>query len=311
MEKEEKVIDRCRIPKAAVPFLQVFFTQEDLTVLAGIEKDPFTRNEVSALLGEKTDFYLTDAYQRGIVSFEDKEKGTYRLNTFYDFLDVFVVTQTQRYRDEIPKESRKEIDDWYFDSYVKRLDQDLTCRPTEDEILPLAEALERVDKDERQLYWTNCDCKCLGGECGLPVKVCLSYRSGDNSYPDRKVSEPVSKEKAKQILIDADKAGLMHTWNPGGFCSCCSDCCYLFRAQKIRHSKRLWPRQHTIVSFEAEKCIGCGRCAKRCPFQVPSLGAEKKITLRREECVGCGLCVNTCPAKALSLTPLGEEGVSP
>lgn len=297
------VVEKFEIPRVASSYIQVFFEEKDLLLIESVNKEYFTEKDVEVLWGEAPQAYLLNAYKRGVVS---HEKDAYKLNNFYGFLDVFVVTQKEKYHREVPREDRIAIDRWYFSAYMNGLDQDLTKRPTEDVILTLDEACEYIDKDDRQLFWTNCDCKCLLGDCGLPTKVCLSYASGDNSYSDRQVSEPVTKEQAKQIMRDADKAGLIHTWNPRGFCNCCGDCCYLFRAQKERGSEHFWPKQNYIISFNEEKCIGCGLCEKRCHFNAPQKSANGNIIFNTDACVGCGICVNACPKQALALIPVEE-----
>lgn len=302
----EKLIERFEVPDAASSFVDVFFLKEDVAVIEGVENPAaFSGEEIEQILGESTGVYLEDAYQRGILSRQGQNE--YRLNSFYGFLDVFVVTQKDKYHRCLTREERGQIDAWYFGAYINRLDPDHSKRPTEDVILTLKEALEYIDRDDRQLFWTNCDCKCLLGDCGLPTKVCLSYSSGDNTYSDRKVSEPVSKEQAKQIMLEADKAGLIHTWNPSGFCNCCGDCCYLFRAQKVRQSQKFWPKQSYEIRYEPDLCVGCGRCVKRCHFQVFKRTEDKKVTLDTAGCVGCGLCVSTCKKGALKLERLLEE----
>lgn len=298
------LIKNFSIPDVAVPYIDIFFTENDQKVISGVNSEYFTETDVASFIDEDVTTYLDSAYKRGIVSYVNKQKKEYKLNTFYGFLDVFVVTQKERYHREFTREQRGKIDDWYFAAYVEGLDPDYSKRPTEDVILTLDEALEYVDKDDRQLFWTHCDCKCLLGDCNLPTKVCLSYYQGDNTYSDRQVSEPVSKEQAKQIIKDADKAGLMHTWNPNGFCNCCGDCCYLFRAQEVRQSQRLWPRQNYIISFDAGKCVGCGLCTRRCHFNVMTQDENRKISVDNTRCVGCGICANACPTGALSLIKL-------
>lgn len=297
-------IEKFKIPDVAVKFIDVMFTEDDKRIGENIKKDIFTKNDVADVIAADVEGYLNDAYKRGIVSIVDRENGTYKLNNFYGFLDVFCVTQKEKYHAEVPRKDRGLIDAWYFKAYCDNLDQDYSKPPTEDIILTLEEALEYVDRDDRRLYWTNCDCKCLLGDCGLPTKVCLSYYEGDNTYSDRQVSEPVSKEKAKQIIRDADQAGLIHTWNPNGFCNCCGDCCYLFRAQAVRGSRRIWPAQNYVISLTEEKCIGCGLCTRRCHFNVFTKDKNKKISLDTQKCVGCGLCANTCPGNALKLEAL-------
>ena len=156
------------------------------------------------------------------------------------------------------------------------------------------------DQKDRPVYLNNCDCKSLTGDCGLPVRTCITYKDGINTFADRGLSERIDAERAKEIIRETDKAGLMHTCNPNGICNCCDDCCYLFRGQKLLDSYAVWPLTDYIVSFDEDKCVGCGLCVKRCRMKVFEKDG-RKITADTAHCAGCGLCVNTCPKKALTL----------
>ena len=46
------------------------------------------------------------------------------------------------------------------------------------------------------------------------------------------------------------------------------------------------------VSLDAEKCIGCTSCLRRCPMDIRKVGDS--------ECVHCGDCIGICPEKAIS-----------
>lgn len=53
------------------------------------------------------------------------------------------------------------------------------------------------------------------------------------------------------------------------------------------------------VMFDAEKCIGCGRCVEVCNHGA--MGYENLNRIDRTKCVGCGECVAICPSGALTI----------
>jgi ferredoxin len=55
-----------------------------------------------------------------------------------------------------------------------------------------------------------------------------------------------------------------------------------------------------ICSADADKCIGCGVCVRRCQMGALKL-EDDKVVLDTDRCIGCGLCVSTCLGDALSL----------
>lgn len=56
--------------------------------------------------------------------------------------------------------------------------------------------------------------------------------------------------------------------------------------------------------FNAEKCLGDGRCLEVCPT-----GAKTRAGVNYELCILCGRCVDVCPSNALEL--LGKEMTIP
>lgn len=295
-EEDYEIARRFHMPDFAADLVDFFFTEEDKKFILSVESETFSEEEVEPE-------YLADAFHRGVVNKKEGTEKTWCLNDFYGMLDVFSVSQTRKYR-SLPREKRRRLDAWYFDSYARSLDADLTRRPTSDTILPLDEMLAYIDQEDRPLYLNYCDCKSLSGDCGLPSHTCINFVPGLNSFKARGLSRQVSKAEAKEVVRLSDEAGLVHTLSDHGICNCCDDCCYLFRAQRIRNSVGFWPRADYITVMQPEKCIGCGKCLKRCHFgaiQKKEEGRKMRISLNSALCEGCGLCVNTCPTGALSL----------
>ena len=326
----QRLIERYGIPTDAQPYLDVFFTQTEITFAAEAPTSPFTIEEAQRILDrlaahgnapEPADAatFLDAAYRRAVVDLvpDDPEataaesaraanpasEPRYRLGTFYSRLDVFAISEQDAWR-TIPDATRTALDAWYFDAYIDSLDPGPATPPTQDAVLSLDGTLAFIDKQDRPIYLNTCDCRSLANGCAAPRRVCLTYKSGPNTFSGRGLSDALTKEQAKDVVRQADKAGLMHTANPNGICNCCGDCCYLFRGQRRRDSLGTWPIAPHVVAYDAEKCISCGRCVKRCHFDVFALkreGKKRTLLVDTAPCVGCGLCVSVCPTHALSL----------
>ncbi|MBE6088326.1 MAG: 4Fe-4S ferredoxin [Clostridium beijerinckii] len=295
----QNFIRKFQIPDVAYPFINMMFTDEEIEFIDKMDKDAFTKQDIEKIIDENSDEFMKNSYRRGVISLVDEETAAYKIANFYSRLDIFSISEQETYR-SIPKEGQLAMDDWYFQAYYDGLDPDLNVRPTEDEILPLNKVLEFIDTQDRPVYLNYCDCRSLRGECGKPTKTCITYRNGINTFAHRGVSEEIDKERAKEIVKNADKEGLMHTVNSNGICNCCGDCCYLFRSQAKRNSSGFWPKTNQIIEFNSHNCIKCGACIKRCHFDVFTK-VDGIIKTDISKCVGCGICSNSCPTKALKL----------
>lgn len=59
------------------------------------------------------------------------------------------------------------------------------------------------------------------------------------------------------------------------------------------------PPTATIPAINVEKCVGCGECAKACPFGAIEIKGGK-ATVNASLCRGCKVCASACPTGAIS-----------
>jgi len=66
-------------------------------------------------------------------------------------------------------------------------------------------------------------------------------------------------------------------------------------------STKLFISRHTI---DAEKCIDCGACVKKCPVDAIDLSEHSVDT---DRCIACLGCVNNCPVQAVDMAFMGKK----
>ncbi len=174
-------------------------------------------------------------------------------------------------------------------------------------LLPYA-ALEEEIQKARKIAVAECVCRkesrLLGEDCGHPRETCLSFGVAAEYYIENRMGREVTADQALAILMEADRAGLVHaganTAHLSNVCNCCPCCCASMKgiAQK-GHERSLYLNALYEAVVDAEACAACGTCEDRCP--VGAITVDETAAVDRTRCLGCGLCATACEPGAITL----------
>jgi len=312
------------------PYMHMVVDAREMELVAGLGDQSLSPVEVAGILGmplDETAIFLQRAFARHVVNRKIVDGETrYTAANFYSRLDPLSMYENWR---DVPVEARDAVIEWQLQEFIakhlpvieelKRAPEAFVNLPNQDMLL-LDEALAMVDAATEHVV-VPCDCRAIVMACNRPLEACIRLDAGARHTLERGHGRRLTKEECKALVVDADRAGLMHTglrtWRDReeifGFCNCCSCDCYPIRAGVRLGMAREWPRSHYIAQRELEKCEQCGICAQRCHFgafyrdgsKVERNGKGRlQVLFAPEKCWGCGLCATGCPEGAIAMAPL-------
>jgi len=331
-KKLTRFASRMGVPKFMLPWLDRFFEPAEIDLVLQLAGRPATAAETARGSGSikstaEAKSALERACRRGTLN--RRADARYEPADFHARYEIWALFEGWR---DVPEEVRRRINDWEMAAYTKkhrrhvadlkksRRDPSVVC--PEYVLLNEAEALlEKVD----HIFLWPCNCRAMVEGCQKPVTTCLRFSN------NRGLGWEISKSRARKILHEADRAGLMHSAEigiaadgtiDGAICNCCADCCFPHQLAEQQSAQKLWPLTRYVARRLRDKCTTCGRCAKRCPFGAfrirrapqkaasggkPERRPEKQIVFYRDFCRGCGLCATGCPEGAIVMDTLNNK----
>jgi Pyruvate/2-oxoacid:ferredoxin oxidoreductase delta subunit len=301
-----------KVPEVAKSMVNLLVTDKEKEIIETIKNNSYSINKLSTLIENKFkengEAVVNKMYKRALLNkIEVEGEIHFKISEFYDRIAYFCQYETDLWL-SVDKKIRDKIDEWYVNVYAEsaklRLEDMLQGKRELIEnayFFTLQETLDLIDSIDKQIYVVPCNCKAVAQKCLKPKEVCLLFETGINSSWDRGYGQPLTKEEAKAIVIEADKNGLMHTSETDhAICNCCGCCCYPIRASKIIGTTGIWPKRRYDVLWNESKCISCGKCVKACNFQA-FIKNNKKVEFHEERCLGCTICSSHCTVNAITL----------
>jgi Pyruvate/2-oxoacid:ferredoxin oxidoreductase delta subunit len=330
-DKTPRFANIVKIPKFLSRWIDRFYEPEDIDLVLQLAKDPATAAEVAKKRGNKSSEKMRSAmhraFKRGVL--DKRADSRYTPADFHTRYEIWALFEGWQ---DVPEDIRMPLNEWEMKAYtrkhrhdisaLRKSKRDYTAVCPEYVLLNEAESLlEKVD----HIYLWPCNCRAMVEGCKKPVTTCLRFSN------DRGLGWEISESRAKAILKEADRSGLMHSAEigisaegviDGAICNCCADCCFPHQLAEKQSVQKLWPLTRYIARRLKEKCTSCGLCAKRCPFnayrirrkpQTAAAGKASKgrqnrqIVFFRDLCRGCGLCATGCPEDAIVMDPLSNN----
>ena len=193
--------------------------------------------------------------------------------------------------------------------------------PAFDTVMPCEDVKKLVDRFDT-IAVATCYCRHQKDLLGRPCRVtgerqnCLFFGKTARFFIDHQFAQPITRERAKEILEKAEADGLVHKafhekYDTGrdemAICNCCKCCCETFQSY-YRGSSPTITYTAYLARVAADDCTGCGACVDICPMEAIELTGEV-AQVRDARCIGCGVCAYHCPADALSLKRTGQRAV--
>jgi len=322
-----------RIPGFIVPRLDRFFTRQEVYLVLLLADGPLRIGDIAARwagaecyrdLNHLQDF-LDRSCKRGIVSRCDKDR--FQPADFHARFDNWALFEGWM---DLPDAIKDQLNSWELEDYIRRHANQVNVLKngrhrdptlTWPEYVLLPEAMTLIDQADHIYLWP-CNCRAMMGRCAKNVYTCLRFSN------QRDMGWEISNTRAKEILIQANKQGLMQNAEisiypngsfSGAICNCCADCCFPHQLAEQQAAGKLWPLTRYVADHHIERCTSCGNCVKRCPFKAFTYGVSKParksgsfgpqkekraILYDSSLCRGCGVCSTGCPDNAIEMVRL-------
>lgn len=144
-----------------------------------------------------------------------------------------------------------------------------------------------------------------------PEDSCIAFGKGFGAWASWGYGRHVSKEEAIEILKEVRDKGAVHSVVHErddhhlpviAICNCCWDCCGILKPYNMGGVSLKYKSSYIAEIKDDADCKGCSNCEKYCPTTAMRL-VDKKVTFNSDKCIGCGQCAFQCRQNNIELIP--------
>jgi electron transport complex protein RnfB len=290
------------------------FTPEEAELACYLDLEPRLSKTIAQRIGweeRQTFVCLKGMTKKGLIEAERGQGGLYF--KLIPFVVGFYENQNARIDEEFAH-----LVEAYFNEGLYKIMSDKpavhrvipleTVIPLNIEVMPYQRASTYIDEAKS---WGVLPCICrvqkrlIGRGCEHTEENCLVFSSRSNAFESTDAIRAITGEEARQILVNADKEGLVHSTRNVQkevtyICNCCTCSCGILRGMAQYGQMNAVGRSDFFAVVDETLCSGCAACTDRCRFNALEV-REGMCRIERSRCYGCGLCVSVCPTEALGL----------
>jgi len=148
----------------------------------------------------------------------------------------------------------------------------------------------------------------LGGEDihGMPLEMCMWFGSMAEYAIERLGAKQKNNTEARQVLDEAEKAGLIHmsrntTEDIEFICNCDRWHCDVVKGVLKQSRPALFFNSGFEPRFDPDLCVACETCIERCPPEALVMGDNDLPEVNLDRCFGCAVCASGCPSDAIEM----------
>lgn len=300
--------------------LAKLFSPEEAGIAATMGQDTMGAKDIADLnsLEERNArSLLIGMVKKGLIDIK-KEEG---IGLTFCLIPM-VVGFYERQNANIDKEFAELFESYYRESFYKTM----TVNPSVHRVIPVEQTIPLnidVMPYEKASYYLdqanawgvlNCICRVqkrhIGEGCHHSLENCLVFSPRKGAFDKVKDIRAIDLQEAKNILIEAEEEGLVHSTNNAQgdvnyICNCCSCSCGVLRSMIEYSSKDAIASSDFYAVIDKDLCTGCESCLDRCHFSALSM-KDELCNVDISHCYGCGLCISVCPTEAISLVKKSE-----
>ncbi len=149
--------------------------------------------------------------------------------------------------------------------------------------------------------------------CGfdMPRESCMAFGDAAKAWASWGYGHKIEKNEAIDILKEVREKGAVHSvihekeddsLPVAAICNCCWDCCGILKPYNMGSVPLMYNASYIASVKDDANCKACGNCEKFCPTTAMKI-KDKHVSFNEDKCIGCGQCAFQCRQNNIEMYP--------